>query len=195
MGSDPAPFFANLFLHHYESEWLGTIKNQEYHCAHKFSNAFRFIDDLIVINDSNEFLRSHPEIYPEELELKRENDNEKEATFLDLHINIDPDGKIKTKLYDKRNYYNFFIVRLPHKSSNLPSRMFYSIISAELLRICSATTEFQDFILTSKTMTDRMNKQGACKQGLVHIINKHRHDIEFNKYNRLTNVIASTLIN
>ena len=53
------------------------------------------------------------------------------------------------------------------------------------------------WILTSKTLIDRMNKQGACKQGLVHIINKllHRHDIEFNKYNRLANVIVSALIN
>ena len=99
----------------------------------------------------------------------------KKSTFLDLHNNIDPNGKIKTKLYAKRNYYNFFIVRLPHKSSNLPLRMFFSAISAKLLRICRATTEFQGFILTSKTLIDRMNKQGACKQGLVHIINKMLH--------------------
>ena len=53
MGSDPAPSFANLFLHHYESEWLSSIKNQEYQRARKFSNTFPFIDDLITINDSD----------------------------------------------------------------------------------------------------------------------------------------------
>ena len=81
MGSDPAPFFANLFLHHYESEWLGTIKNQEYQRARKFSNAFRFIDDLIIINDSDEFLRSCAEIYPKELELKKEITTKKKLRF------------------------------------------------------------------------------------------------------------------
>ena len=166
MGSDPAPFFANLFLHHYESEWLNLIKNQEYQRARKFSNAFRFIDDLIIINDSNEFLNSYKEIYPEELQLKKENNHEKEATFLDLHINIDTSGKIKTKLYDKRNSYNFFIVRFPYKSSNLPNKMFYSTTSAEILRICRATTDFNEFSLTSKLLIQRMLRQGACDKGL-----------------------------
>ena len=30
MGSDPAPFFANLFLFFYESRWLKFIKNTNY---------------------------------------------------------------------------------------------------------------------------------------------------------------------
>ena len=81
MGSDPAPFFANLFLHHYESEWLNLIKIQEYQRARKFSNAFCFIDDLIIINDSNEFLNSYKENYPLELQLKKENNHEKKPHF------------------------------------------------------------------------------------------------------------------
>ena len=55
MGSDPAPFFANLFLFHYESMWLKSIKNREYGKARIFGNVFRFIDDLIAINDGGEF--------------------------------------------------------------------------------------------------------------------------------------------
>ena len=45
MGSDPAPFFANLFLFFYESRWLKSIKNSNYGVARKFGNIFRFIDD------------------------------------------------------------------------------------------------------------------------------------------------------
>ena len=55
MGSDPAPFFANLFLFFYESRWLKSIKNNNYGVAKKFGNIFRFIDDLIAINNGNEF--------------------------------------------------------------------------------------------------------------------------------------------
>ena len=68
MGSDPAPLFANLFLFFYESRWLKSIKNTNYGVARKFGNSFRFIDDLIEINDGNEF-----EIYPFELILKKQN--------------------------------------------------------------------------------------------------------------------------
>ena len=36
----------------------------------KFVNIFRFIDNLIVLNDSGNFERSFREIFPPELELK-----------------------------------------------------------------------------------------------------------------------------
>ena len=49
--SDPAPFFANLFLFFYESRWLKSIKNTNYWVARKFGNIFRFIDDLITVYD------------------------------------------------------------------------------------------------------------------------------------------------
>ena len=55
MGSDPAPFFANLFLAHKEADWdkaqrkLGTIN------VRKINNSFRFIDDLLSLNDGSTF--------------------------------------------------------------------------------------------------------------------------------------------
>ena len=36
----------------------------------KFGRVFRYIDDLLAINDGGEFERHHTEIYPSELELK-----------------------------------------------------------------------------------------------------------------------------
>ena len=55
IGSDPTPFFANLFLFFYKSKWLKSIKNTNYGVARKLGNIFRFIDDLIAINDGIEF--------------------------------------------------------------------------------------------------------------------------------------------
>ena len=138
-----------------ESEWLNLINYQEYQHARKFSNAFCFIDDLIIINGSDELLNSTKKSILRSY-IEKENNHEKEATFLDLPINIDTRGKINTKLYDKINSYNFFIVRFPHKSSNLQNKMFYSTISAETLRICRATTDFNEFILTSKLLIQWM---------------------------------------
>ena len=62
MGSDTATFFTNLFLFFYESRWLKSIKLTNYGFARKFGNIFRFIDDLIAINDGNEFQNHYDEI-------------------------------------------------------------------------------------------------------------------------------------
>ena len=132
MGSDPAPFFANLFLFFYESRCLKSIKNSNYGVARKFGNIFRFIDDLIAINDGKEFENHYNEIYPSELIFKKENTSHTEPTFLDLRLCIN-EGQIQTSLYDKRNSYNFKVVRFPYKSSNIPSKMFFATISAEIL--------------------------------------------------------------
>ena len=82
MGSDPAPFFANLFLAHKEADWvkaqrkLGTINVQ------KINNSFRFIDDLLSLNDGSTFEKHYKDIYPTELEPKKENNSNSCALFL-----------------------------------------------------------------------------------------------------------------
>ena len=58
MGSDPAPFMANLFLYHYESKWMKELKKSNLIQARKFSNTFRFIDDLSAMNDGGLFERN-----------------------------------------------------------------------------------------------------------------------------------------
>ena len=122
MGSDPVPFFANLFLFFYESGWVKSIKNTIYGVARKFGNIFRFIDDLIAVNDGNEFENHYNEICPPKLIFKKENTSQTEITFLDLHLCINK-GQIETTLYDKRNSYNFNIVRFSYKSSTIPSKI------------------------------------------------------------------------
>ena len=72
MGSDPAPFMENLFLHYYESKWIKNLKKDDLHKARRFSNTFRFIDDLLTINDDNLFSENFRDIYPKELQLNVE---------------------------------------------------------------------------------------------------------------------------
>ena len=88
MGSDPAPFFANLFLYHYESSWLKGIKKTNNSVARKFGNVFRYIDDLLALNDGLSFESYYREIYPEELQLTKENITNDETNFLDFNIKI-----------------------------------------------------------------------------------------------------------
>ena len=51
MGCDPAPFFANLFLYFYESNWMNKLKKNDLIKARKLCNNFRFIYDLNSNND------------------------------------------------------------------------------------------------------------------------------------------------
>ena len=50
MGSDPVPFFANLFLYHYYYKQIEKVNNDIMQ-ATRFASVFRFINDLTVFND------------------------------------------------------------------------------------------------------------------------------------------------
>ena len=111
MGSDPAPFFANLFLYFYESKWMNKLKKNDLIKARKLCNIFRFIDDLNSINDEGEFESNYSNIYPEELQLGKENTDKNEASFLDLNIKR-KDVKFHFGLFDKTDSFPFSIVNL-----------------------------------------------------------------------------------
>ena len=183
MGSDPAPFIANLFLYIYENRFMTNLKKNDLARAKNLRHVFRFIDDLISLNDNDEFMRSHKEIYPPEMELKVENEDSFSASFLDLALAIN-EGVIDTKLFDKRDAFNFSVVRMPYKCSNIPCKMFYSTSGAEILRICRATSHYNFFLLSARNLIDRKRKQGADTQGIQRVITKMigRHLKPFEKY-------------
>ena len=118
--------------------------------ARKLCNIFRFIDDLNSINDGGEFESNYSNIYPEELQLGKENTDKHEASFLDLNIKI-KDGKFHFGLFDKRESFPFSIVRMSDKSSNVPSSTVYSAIGAESLRIARASNNPESFSTSIKT--------------------------------------------
>ena len=47
MGSDPVPFFANIFLAHKQADWVKTQRKLETINIRKTNNSFWFIDDLL----------------------------------------------------------------------------------------------------------------------------------------------------
>ena len=178
MGSDPAPFFANLFLYFYESIWMNELK--EIIEARILCNIFRFIDDLNSINDGQEFESSFSKIYPEELQLGKENTVKHEANFLDLEIKI-KDGKFHFHLFDKRDSFPFSIVRMPDKSSNIPSSIVYSAIGAESLRTARTSNNPESFSTAIKPIA-RMSRQGVfigkINSCILNFFNKHQ--VHFN---------------
>ena len=183
MGIDPAPFWANLYLSKHECDFIKDMIRSDVSRAKKFHGTFRFIDDLCAINDGGEFERSYREIYPDQLELKLEYSG-KSATFLDLKLSIE-NGKIVSKLYDKRDDFSFFIVRMPNFDSNIPSSIFYGSVLSEILRIARASCYFEDFFVKVKTLFQRMINQGGNRKQLIKQLLKafHNHNNIFCRYN------------
>jgi hypothetical protein len=80
--------------------------------ARSFNFTFRYIDDVLSLNNSRfgDFVDG---IYPNELEIKDTIDTDRSASYLDLNPEIDSEGRLRTKLYDKRDDFNFPIVNFP----------------------------------------------------------------------------------
>ena len=81
-------------------------------------------------------------------------------------------GKVIYKLYDKRDGFPFSIVKLPQKSSNIPTNIFYSSLAGEFLRIARSTLHFVDFVPKAKALIGRMVRQGAKPERVEKIIRK-----------------------
>ena len=143
-------FFANLFLVYKEAEWVNAQRKLGIINVQKINNYFWFIDDLLSLNDASTFQKHYKDIYPTELELKKENSNFC-TSFLHIYIYIE-NGELHTKFFDKRDNLGFDIVRMSFYCSNVPSKMFYGSIGAEFLRISRATSKNEDLSRTCKQL-------------------------------------------
>jgi hypothetical protein len=75
-------------------------------------------------------------------------------SYLDLHFKIDSEGRLRTKLYDKRDDFNFAIVNCPFTCSNIPTVYAYGLYIFMLIRYSRGCGSYQDVL-------DR----GYCWQG------------------------------
>ena len=93
MGTNCAPLLADLFFYSYEADLIqGLLKKNENKLARSFNFMFRYIDEVISLNNSRfgDFVDC---TYPIEFEIKDITDTDTCATYLDLHLEIDSDGR------------------------------------------------------------------------------------------------------
>ena len=67
---------------------------------------FRYIDDVLSLNNSR-FVDFVDRIYPIQLEIKDTTVSARSSSYLDLHLEIDNEGRLRTKLDDKGDHLNF----------------------------------------------------------------------------------------
>ena len=95
MGTNCAPLVANLFLFCCERDFMLSVsKDNQSDVIEAFNSASRYLDDLLNI-DYDFFDSTVNRIYPSELQLKKANVSDTEASFLDLHLSISY-GFVKT---------------------------------------------------------------------------------------------------
>ena len=78
------------------------LRKKDKKLAISFNSTFRYKDDVLSLNKSK-FGDYLERIYPIELEIKDTTDTIKSASYLDLNLEIDNEGRLKTKLYDKKD--------------------------------------------------------------------------------------------
>ena len=115
-----APLLADLFLYSYEAEFIQKLaKSKRHKEAKSFNFTFRYIDDVLSINNPtiNNYLSM---IYPPELEIKETTESSSSVSYLDIFLKFDSKVHLSTKPYDKRDDFNFTIINFPHLCCNFP---------------------------------------------------------------------------
>ena len=84
MRTNCAPLLADLFLYSYENEFLDKlVKEGKRKLARRFNLSYRYIDDLISLNN-NRFKEFISDIYPKELTISETTESTSVASYLDL---------------------------------------------------------------------------------------------------------------
>ena len=160
MGTNCAPLLADLFLYSYEGDIIqGLLKKNGKRLARSFNFTFRYIDDVLSLNNSRlgDFV---DRIYLIELEIKDTTDIDRSASYLDLHLEIDSDGRLRTKLYDNRDDFNLPLVKFPLIYSNIPAAPAYGVDISQLIRYSRDCGSYQDFIDKGLLLTSKLLNQG-----------------------------------
>ena len=124
-----------MFLYSYDAEFIqGLLKKNEKKLARSFNFTFHYIYDVLSLNNYR-FGDFVDRIYPMEVEIKDTTDTYRSASYLDLHLEIDSEGRLKTKRYDKRDDFNFPIVNFPCICSNIPAAPTYRVYISHLFEL------------------------------------------------------------
>ena len=118
-------------------------KDKRYDLIDAFNSTSRYIDDLLNI-DNIHLERMVHRINPAELQLNKANASDTETAVLDLNLSIHNDI-VSTKIYDKRDDFNFDIVNCPFLDSDAPQHPSYGVYISQLIRFARASSHVTDF--------------------------------------------------
>ena len=122
-----------------------------------FNLTSRYLDNLLNI-DNPYFEGMVNQIYPHELQLNKANTSDTEAPFLELHMSIS-NGFVSSKIYDKRDDFDFDIVNFPFLDGDVPHHPSYGVYVSQLIRFARVCSHVDDFNTRNKCLTAKLLKQ------------------------------------
>ena len=184
MGTNCAPLVADLFLYCYERDFMDSLNHDnQADVIEAFYSTSRYLDDLLNI-DNPYFEGIVNQIYPSELQLNKANISDTEAPFLDLHLSV-ANGFVSSKIYDKRDDFDFDIVNFPFLDGDVPRRASYGVYISQLIRFARVCNHVTDFNARNKCLTAKLLQQGYRYHKLRKTFSKfyRRHYELISKYN------------
>ena len=157
MGTNCAPLVADLFLFCYDWDLLLALsEDNQSDVTEAFSSTSRYLDDLMDI-DNNFFDSMVNHIYPSELQFNKANVCDIEASFFGFtFIYI---GFVKTKIYDKREDFDFDIVNFSFLDDAVPRSTSYGVYISQLIRFARVSSHVDDFNTRNKVLKAELLKQ------------------------------------
>ena len=140
---------------------LSPLDNNQTDIIEAFNSTSRYLDDLLYI-DNPYFEQMLGQIYPTELQLNKANSFDTEAPFLNLYLSI-TNGIVSSKIYYKRDDFNFEIVNFPFLDGDVPRSLSYGVYISQYIcfaRVCSNVDDFnnRNLFLTAKLLKQSYTK-------------------------------------
>ena len=115
--------------------------------------------DGILNIDNVYFGNMVSQVYPSELKINKTNTSDTEAAFLDLHLSILNDI-VSTKIYDRRDDFDFEIVNFPFLDGDVPRSTSYGVCISQFIRFARASSHVADVNTRYKLLTQKLLKHG-----------------------------------
>jgi len=99
---------------------------------------------------------------------------------LDLHLEIESEGRLRMQIYDKRDDFNFPIVNFLFICSNITAAPAYGLYISQLMRYSIACGSYQDFLerglLLKRKLLNQWSLLVKVKSSLRKLYRRH-HDL------------------
>ena len=87
--------------------------------------------------------------------LNKANTFDTEASFLDLHLSIS-DGFVSSKIYDKRDDFDFDILTFPFSDGDVPRTTSHGVYISKFILFARVFSHLADFNARSKSLTAKL---------------------------------------
>ena len=150
MGTNCAPLVADLFLFCYERDFMTSLSDvKQAEIIEAFKSTSSYLDDLLNIDNP----------YFEGMVNRINNTSDTEAPFLDLHLSIS-NGFVSSKIYDRRDDFDFDIVNFPFLDGDVPRSTSYGVFISQLILFARVSSHVVDFNARNKSLTAKLLQQG-----------------------------------